>query len=139
MRTPFRFCETVKADRCCRELHSNSIYSEQPYASIWSYFTYSSDFSDHYYNLYSSYVNVIESWIHLLMDSPMPEVGKSCLSLQLLPSVHSAITFALPDPTRLRLVFKIKLKPDVGIVFAIKTVRLNSCSLDQFQNHSQSY
>ena len=95
------FYKTVKADRCCRELHSNSIYSEQPYASIWSYFTYSSDFSDHYYNLYSSYVNVIESWIHLLIDSPMPEVGKSCLSLQLLPSVHSAITFALPDPTRL--------------------------------------
>lgn len=93
--------KTVIADRCCRELHSNSIYSEQPYASIWSYFTYSNDFSDHYYNLYSSYVNVIESWIHLLIDSPMPEVGKSCLSLQLLPSVHSAITFALPDPTRL--------------------------------------
>ena len=93
--------KTVVADRCCRELHSNSIYSEQPYASIWSYFTYSNDFSDHYYNLYSSYVNVIESWIHLLIDSPMPEVGKSCLSLQLLPSVHSAITFALPDPTRL--------------------------------------
>ena len=40
----------------------------------------------------------------------MPEVGKSCLSLQLLPSVHSAITFALPDPTRLSYVFKTKAR-----------------------------
>ena len=54
--------------------------------------------------IFQSYVNVIENWILLLLDSPMPETGKSVLQLQLLPDPHSTICFALPDPTRLSLI-----------------------------------
>ena len=43
--------------------------------TIWEYFTSSISFDD-YPAIYHSYLQVIENWIMLLLDSPMPETGK---------------------------------------------------------------
>ena len=69
---------------------------------------------------YEAYLRQIENWIVLLLDAPLPEVGKSGLALQLLPSIHSAITFALPDPTRLSLI-------DFPLHLPLELLGVNQC------------
>lgn len=102
---------TDSAERCCRE--SNSQHT------LWDYFTSKADIADFPVNV-KSYVEVIESWIVMLLESPMPEIGKSVLQLQLLPDPHSSIYFALPDPTRLTLI-------DFPLHLPLELLGVNQC------------
>ena len=69
---------TDSADRCCREMGNFSF-------DIWDYFTKTETRLDDFPLVTREYIQIIESWISMLLDSPVPEVGKSVLNLQLLP------------------------------------------------------
>lgn len=69
---------TDSADRCCREM-GNSTFD------IWDYFTKTEIRLDDFPQVAREYIQIIENWISMLLDSPVPEVGKSVLNLQLLP------------------------------------------------------
>ena len=108
------------ADRSCQYNYckENENSEMDHYQSIWSYFTDRSNFIST--GIHAPYIEVIENWITLLLDAPLPEVGKSCLALQLLPSVHSSITLALPDPTRLSLI-------DFPLHLPLELLGVNQC------------
>ena len=48
-------------------------------------------------------IQMVEQWISLLLQSPVPEVGNSRVELSLYPTTQNALTFALPDNGRFSL------------------------------------
>ena len=48
-------------------------------------------------------IQMVEQWIGLLLQSPVPEVGNSRVELSLYPTTQNALTFALPDNGRFSL------------------------------------
>ncbi|CBY07943.1 unnamed protein product [Oikopleura dioica] len=104
---------TDSADRCCRERSTSCL-------EIWDYFTRSEMQLCDFPGIVQEYIQIIENWISMLLDSPVPEAGKSILNLQLLPDIHSSIHFALPDPTRLTLI-------DFPLHLPLELLGVNQC------------
>ncbi|CAG5097112.1 Oidioi.mRNA.OKI2018_I69.XSR.g14937.t1.cds [Oikopleura dioica] len=57
---------TDSADRCCREMGNFSF-------DIWDYFTKTETRLDDFPLVTREYIQIIESWISMLLDSPVPE------------------------------------------------------------------